>query len=170
MSLLQNKSRSKVVSSTHWYSPSTTDASTSSSGKIEHSTPTGFPEHQGTGVPQAEPNVEEAQAITASKNLVEEKAKEAAENSKECTGTASQGGNLDAANAGSAKNARRTLSISDRMRDQAYLQAGKVSEERDVSPGTLPDGSHAKTASDRGEVYEVSKLSKFKNMLGFGKG
>ena len=60
--------------------------------------------------------------------------------------------------------------LSDRMRDQAYLQAGKVSDQRDVSPGTLPDGSHAKTASDRGEVYEVSKLSKFKNKLGFGKG
>ena len=56
------------------------------------------------------------------------------------------------------------------MRHQAYLRAGKVSEQRDVSPGTLPDGSHAKTASDRGEVYEVSKLSKFKNKLGFGKG
>jgi hypothetical protein len=47
--------------------------------------------------------------------------------------------------------------------------AGKVSEQRDVSPGTRPDGSHAQTARDRGEVYEVSKLSKFKNKLGFGK-
>ena len=59
--------------------------------------------------------------------------------------------------------------LSYRMRDQAYLRAGKVSNQRDVSPGTLADGSHAKTASDRGEVYEVSKLSKFKNKLGFGK-
>jgi hypothetical protein len=59
--------------------------------------------------------------------------------------------------------------LSYRMRDQAYLRAGKVSEQRDVSPGTLPDGSHAKTASDRGEVYEASKMSKFKNKLGFGR-
>lgn len=122
-------------------------------GKIEHSTPTGFPEHQGSGAPQAELNVEKAQAITASKNLLEEKDKEAARNFKECTGTTVQGGTLDAANAGSERKARR-----------------KVSDQRDVSPGTLRDGSHAKTASDRGEVYEVSKLSKFKNKLGFGKG
>ena len=59
--------------------------------------------------------------------------------------------------------------LSYRMRDQAYLRAGKVSDQRDVSPGTRADGSHAKTASARGEVYEVSKLSKFKNKLGFGK-
>ena len=59
--------------------------------------------------------------------------------------------------------------LSYRTGDQAYLRAGKISDQRDVSPGTLPDGSHAKTASDRGEVYEVSKLSKFKNKLGFGK-
>ena len=49
------------------------------------------------------------------------------------------------------------------------LKTGKVSEQRDVSPGTRPDGSHAETAGDRGEVYEVSKMSKFKNKLGFGK-
>jgi hypothetical protein len=100
-----------VVSSTYWHNPSTTDASISSSGKIEHSTPTGFPEHQGSRAPQAELNVEEAQAITASKNLSEEKDKEAAENFKESTGTAAQGGNLDAANAGSGRKALRTLPI-----------------------------------------------------------
>jgi hypothetical protein len=111
MNLPQNKSRSKVVSSTYRHNPSTTDTSTSSSGKIEHSTSTGFPEHQGSGAPQAEPNVEEAQAATASKNLLEEKDKEATENFKECTGTAAQGGNLDAANAGLGRKARRTLPI-----------------------------------------------------------
>jgi hypothetical protein len=111
MNLPQNKSRSKVVSSIYRHNPSTADASTSSSGKIEHSTPTGFPEHQGSGAPQAEPNVEEAQAVTASKNLLEEKDKEAAENFKECTGTAAQGGNLDAVNGKPGKKARRTLPI-----------------------------------------------------------
>jgi len=121
-------------------------------GKIEHSTPTGFPEHQGSEAPQAEVNVEEAQAITASKNLLEEKDKETAEDFKECTGTTTQGGYLDAANTESRRKARR-----------------KISDQRDVSPGTRADGSHAKTASARGEVYEVSKLSKFKNKLGFGK-
>lgn len=44
-----------------------------------------------------------------------------------------------------------------------------ISEQRDVSPGTLPDGSHAQTAVDRGEAYEPSKMSKFKNKLGFGR-
>jgi hypothetical protein len=78
-------------------------------GKIEHSTPTGFPEHHEPGAPQAEPNVEEAQAITASKNLVEEKDKEAAKNFKKCTGAAAQGGKLDTPNASFTKNARRML-------------------------------------------------------------
>jgi len=111
MNLPQNKSRSKVVSSIYRHNSGTTDASTSSSGKIEHSTPTGFPEHQGSGAPQAKLNVEEAQAVTASKNLLEEKDKEAAENFKECTGTAVQGGHLDAANARPGRKARRTLPI-----------------------------------------------------------
>ena len=140
-------------------------------GKIEHSAPTGFPEHQGSGAPQAEPNVEQAQAIAASKKLVEEKNKEAADKFKESTGTAAERGNFDAAKAGSAKEAKRTFSSSLVMakEDDADLGAGKVSEQRDVSPGTLPDGSHAQTAEDRGEVYEASKMSKFKNKLGFGK-
>jgi hypothetical protein len=107
----QNKSRSKVVSSTYRHSPSTTNAPTSSPGTIEHSTPTGFPEHQGPGAPQAELNVEGAQAVTASKNLLEEKDKEAAENFKECTVTAAQGGNLDVADAGLGRKARRKLPI-----------------------------------------------------------
>lgn len=100
-----------MVNSTHSHNPSTTDTSTSSPGKIEHSTPTGFPEHQGSEAPQAAVNVGEAQAITASKNLLEEKDKEAAEDFKECTGTTTQGGYLDAANTESRRKARRTLPI-----------------------------------------------------------
>lgn len=42
-------------------------------------------------------------------------------------------------------------------------------EERDVSPGTLADGSHAKTSGDRGESYEPGKLNKLKSKLAFGK-
>jgi hypothetical protein len=45
---------------------------------------------------------------------------------------------------------------------------GLKSLERDVSPGTMPDGSHAQTSGDRGESYEPSTLSKFKNKLGLG--
>jgi hypothetical protein len=45
---------------------------------------------------------------------------------------------------------------------------GLKSFERDVSPGTMPDGSHAQTSGDRGESYEPSTLSKFKNKLGLG--
>ena len=56
------------------------------------------------------------------------------------------------------------------LHDKSKLLAGKVSDQRDISPGTLPDGRHVQTAGDRGEVYEVSKMSKFKNKLGFGKG
>jgi hypothetical protein len=81
-------------------------------GKIEHSAPTGFPEYQGPGAPQAEPNVEEAQAVTASKNLLEEKDNEAVDKIKGSTGTAAEGGKLDAPKSGSAKEANRTLPLS----------------------------------------------------------
>jgi len=121
-------------------------------GKIEHSAPTGFPEHQGSATPLAEPNAKEAQGIIVSKDLLEEKEKEAADSFKENAGATNVGGNFDAAKAGAMKEARR-----------------RISDQRDVSPGTLKDGSHARTAEDRGEVYEASKLSKFKNKLGFGK-
>jgi hypothetical protein len=125
MNLLQNRSRSKVVSSAYSYNSSTTDTSTSSSGKIEHPTLTGFPEHQGSEAPQAEINVEEAQAITASKNLLEEKDKEAAEDFKECTGTTAQGGNLDAANAGSERRARRTLPMPPLSHERPSLSSSR---------------------------------------------
>jgi len=43
-------------------------------------------------------------------------------------------------------------------------------EDRDVSPGTMPDGSHHQTSGDRGEGYEPSKgLNRLKGKLGFGK-
>jgi hypothetical protein len=138
------------------------------SGKVEHSVPTGFPEHQGS---QAKPNVEEAQAIAASKNTLEEKDRETTDRFKENKGTLTDGGNFGAAMAGAAREARRMLLLYSGhcCKDFSDPYTGKVSEQRDVSPGTLPDGSHAQTAWDRGEVYEVSKLSKFKNKLGFGK-
>ena len=141
------------------------------SGKVEHSAPTGFPEHQGSYALQAEPNVEEAQVIAASKNTLEEKDREATDKFKENKGAVTDGDNCGAANGRTAREARRTLLLSSGhcCRDFSDPYAGKVSEQRDVSPGTLPDGSHAQTARDRGEVYEVSKLSKFKNKLGFGK-
>jgi hypothetical protein len=78
-------------------------------GRIEQSAPTGFPEHQGSEAPQAELNVEEAQDITASKNLIEEKENEAAD---KFTGTAPEAGKLDVAKSGSAKEAKRTLPLS----------------------------------------------------------
>jgi len=40
--------------------------------------------------------------------------------------------------------------------------------DRDVSPATMPDGSHAQTSGDRGESYTPSTMSKFKNKLHFG--
>jgi len=44
------------------------------------------------------------------------------------------------------------------------------SEERDVSPGTLSDGSHARTSGDRGESYEPAKgFNRLKGKLGLGR-
>jgi len=56
----------------------------------------------------------------------------------------------------------------DRGRDSLAAPARKPSE-RDISPGTLPDGTHAKTSGDRGESYEPGRMSKFKGKLGLGK-
>ncbi|KIW64333.1 hypothetical protein PV04_09276 [Phialophora macrospora] len=54
--------------------------------------------------------------------------------------------------------------------DERGLASRKRSEQRDVSPGTLPDGSHAKTSGDRGESYEPSKgLNRLKGRFGIGK-
>ena len=133
--------------------------------------PTGFSEHQGSQALQAKPIVEEAQAIAASKNALEEKDREAMDRLKENKGTCTDGGNLGALMTRAARQARRMLLLSSDhcCKDFSDPYAGKVSDQRDVSPGTLPDGSHAQTARDRGEVYQVSKLSKFKIKLGFGK-
>lgn len=84
------------------------NASNVPAGQIEHSAPTGYPEHQGSGVPRAEPNVEEAQAITASKNELEGKNKETTEKFKNATGVAADGGNFDAAGPKSGREAKRS--------------------------------------------------------------
>jgi ABC-type Fe3+ transport system substrate-binding protein len=80
-------------------------------GKVEYSVPTGFPEHQGSRALQAEPIVEEAQAIAASKNTLEEKGREATGKFKENKSTLTDGGNFGAAKAGAAGEARRMLLI-----------------------------------------------------------
>lgn len=46
---------------------------------------------------------------------------------------------------------------------------GRREEQTEVSPGTLPDGSHAQTSGDRGENYEPGKFSRFKAKLSLGK-
>jgi len=54
--------------------------------------------------------------------------------------------------------------------DRMSAPPRKHSEARDVSPGTMADGSHAQTSGDRGESYEPSKgLNKLKGKLGIGK-
>ncbi|KIX08287.1 uncharacterized protein Z518_02943 [Rhinocladiella mackenziei CBS 650.93] len=57
----------------------------------------------------------------------------------------------------------------DRGRHPLNVPARPREEERDVSPGTLPDGTHAQTSGDRGESYEPGKLSRLKGKLPFGK-
>ncbi|KAL2438555.1 hypothetical protein ABEF95_011718 [Exophiala dermatitidis] len=42
-------------------------------------------------------------------------------------------------------------------------------EDYEVSPGTLPDGTHAQTSGDRGEGYEPGRLSRLKGKFAFGK-
>jgi hypothetical protein len=53
----------------------------------------------------------------------------------------------------------------DRGRDALQVPSKSQAEERDVSPGTLADGTHAKTSGDRGESYEPGKFSKLKGKL-----
>jgi hypothetical protein len=79
-------------------------------GKIEHSAPTGFPEHERSGANGAPDHVEEAQATTTttSENPLEEKDKEAVDKFQEKAGTAVENGNFDAAKVGSAREAKRT--------------------------------------------------------------
>jgi hypothetical protein len=72
--------------------------------KIEHPAPNGFPAH-------LDPNGGGAQG-TAGKNLLEENGNDAADKSKKSTGTAVEGGKFEALNAGSAKEAKRTLPLS----------------------------------------------------------
>ena len=46
---------------------------------------------------------------------------------------------------------------------------GEKSYERDVSPGTMPDGSHATTSGEKGESYEPGRMNKLKGKFHFGK-
>ena len=57
----------------------------------------------------------------------------------------------------------------DRGRDPLRAPATNRIEERSVSPGTMPDGTHAQTSGERGQNYEPGKLSKLKGKLPFGK-
>jgi hypothetical protein len=75
---------------------------------------TGFPEHQGSRALQAKPNVEEAQAIAASKNTLEEKDRKAMDKFKENKGTCTDSGNLGAVKTGAVREARRMLLLSSR--------------------------------------------------------
>jgi len=83
----------------------------------------------------------------------------------------------DKGNAGETTNIAKTtkttsssLSPNDERTNPLQAQSKNRSIERDVSPGTLPDGSHAKTSGDRGESYEPARgLNKLKGKLGFGR-
>lgn len=56
-----------------------------------------------------------------------------------------------------------------RGRESLKAPARARHEERDVSPGTMPDGSHATTSGERGEGYEPGRLSKLKGVFSIGK-
>lgn len=60
-------------------------------------------------------------------------------------------------------------SADDRGRDSLKPPTKSVAEERELSPGSLPDGTHVQTSGDRGETYEPGKFSKLKGKLNFGK-
>jgi hypothetical protein len=62
-----------------------------------------------------------------------------------------------------------TKTAEERGRDALRAPAKNRIEERDVSPGTLADGSHAQTSGERGEGYEPGKLNRLKSKLPFGK-
>ena len=54
--------------------------------------------------------------------------------------------------------------------DHAPLRATRIrSEQREISPGTMPDGSHAMTSGDKGQNYEPSTMSKLKNKFFLGR-
>ncbi|KAI1611130.1 hypothetical protein EDD36DRAFT_443213 [Exophiala viscosa] len=57
----------------------------------------------------------------------------------------------------------------ERGRDQLKPPPKAPVEERELSPGSLPDGTHVQTSGDRGETYEPGKLSKLKGKMGFGR-
>ena len=91
----------------------------------------------------------------------------AAKSATQTAGTSSQSINttVDAAAAKSAEG----KGPGDRGRDPLKAPAKPREEIRDVSPGTLADGTHAQTSGDRGESYAPGKLSKLKSKLPFGK-
>lgn len=56
-----------------------------------------------------------------------------------------------------------------RGRESLKAPAKARHEERDVSPGTMPDGSHATTSGERGEGYEPGRFNKLKGVFSIGK-
>lgn len=87
----------------------------------------------------------------------------------ETAGTSSQPTTTPTSNASTAPKSAATKATDDRGRNALNAPAKSRVDERDVSPGTLPDGSHAQTSGDRGEGYEPGKLSRLKGKLPFGK-
>ncbi|OAL20209.1 hypothetical protein AYO20_11535 [Fonsecaea nubica] len=83
--------------------------------------------------------------------------------------TSSQPTNAPASSASGAQKTASTKTSETRV-NPLSAPTRRPAEERDVSPGTLPDGSHAQTSGDRGESYEPGKgLHRLKGKLGFGR-
>ncbi|OAP63053.1 hypothetical protein AYL99_02280 [Fonsecaea erecta] len=82
--------------------------------------------------------------------------------------TSSQPTNVPASSASTAEKTASTKPAE--TRTNPLSAPARRREERDVSPGTMPDGSHAQTSGDRGESYEPAKgLHRLKGKLGLGK-
>lgn len=93
----------------------------------------------------------------------EKEAKSAAISSQTTTPSTSSG-------AAPSKEADKKTVESREGRNPLSASASRRAEERDVSPGTLPDGSHAQTSGDRGESYEPGRgFNRLKGKLPFGK-
>jgi len=109
--------------------------------------------HQGSGLPESPPNAAQIEKIKESKAMEEAEQKGAVPSSAtpKSTGLAADGGNFDAAGKGAGKEAGRLRSL-----------------DREVSPGTRDDGTHAVTSGDKGESYEPSKFNKLKGKFHIG--
>lgn len=132
--------------------------------------------HQGSGLPQAEPNAAEASAIQSSTSALEATQKSDASMTTKSTGVAADGGNFDAAAPGAGEEATRELAPAPKKTDTERGRfnqpaSGLQNMERDISPGQLDDGTHVQTSGDKGESYAPGKLSlnKIKGKLHIGK-